>query len=70
MMFSYIVYGDGGDILERGEQDGPVDVEALVAKHDLLYWKRVRRVEKFDTTIYNCARGGRITVKRIKKKEE
>jgi hypothetical protein len=69
LMFSYTVYSNAGALLERTMQEGPVDVEALCAKHNLGFWKRTQYVKKFSMTTYWCYHG-RINVKHIKEEGE
>lgn len=68
-MYSFTVYDEHGALLERAEQEGPVDIEALCKKHELGFWKTNHYVERFSMTAYYCYHG-RIHVKHIKKEEQ
>jgi len=68
-MFSFTVYDEDGALLERTEQADPPDVEALCKKHQLGFWRRTHRVEKFAMTTFWCYHG-RINIKYISKEEE
>jgi hypothetical protein len=63
-MYSYTIYDGDGALLERTEQEEPVDIEALCKKWELGFWRHTHRVEKFKMTTYWCFRG-RIHVKYI-----
>ena len=68
-MYSLTIYDEDGALLEKSEQEGPPDIEALVRKWELGFWRRTHRVEKFDLTTYWCFHG-RIHVKYIKEEEK
>ncbi|UDL16679.1 hypothetical protein SEA_ATUIN_286 [Arthrobacter phage Atuin] len=69
MTYSITIYSHPeGALLEKSEQEEAPDIEALCKKHELGFWKRAQRVERFSMTIYYCYHG-RIHVKHIKEEE-
>jgi hypothetical protein len=68
-MYQVTVYDENGALLEQSEQAEPVDIEALCKTHELGFWRRTHRVEKFAMTTYWCYHG-RIHVKHIEKEEQ
>lgn len=66
-MYKYTIYNREGKLLEQAEQEGPVDIEALCAKHQLGFWKHTHYVKRFSMTTYYCYHG-RIHVKHVKEK--
>jgi len=67
-MYSYTIYDEDGALLEHTEQEGPPDIEALCHKHELGFWRRTHRTEKFNMTTFYCFHG-RIHVKYMEEKE-
>lgn len=68
-MYSLTIYDEHGALLEKSEQEEPPDIEALCKKHELGFWRRTHRVEKFALTTYWCYHG-RIHIKHIKEEEK
>lgn len=67
-MYWFVIYNNDGTLLEETTQADPPDIEALCKRHELGFWRRTHRVEKFAMTIWWCYHG-RITVKHIEEED-